>query len=113
MTDLTRPRFSPPPAPVRPKKKKNRPQYTLKTRPHQVIENMNTRSYIEQIKREVIENLKSIEHAPGVQMSEVPPENYIPEMNDDLEEDENPDERLGQYAMDRNIKRDDEFYDVY
>ena len=33
--------------------------------------------------------------------------------NDDLEEDENPDERLGQYAMDRNIKRDDEFYDVY
>ena len=46
-------------------------------------------------------------------MSEVPPENYIPEMNDDLEEDENPDERLGQYAMDRNIKRDDEFYDVY
>ena len=89
------------------------PQYTLKTRPHQVIENMNTRSYIEQIKREVVENLKAMEHAPGVQMSEVPPENYIPEMNDDLDEDENPDERLGQYAMDRNIKRDDEFYDTY
>merc|ERR1719201_2566480 len=87
------------------------PQYTLKTRPHQAIENMNTRSYIEQIKREVVENLKAMEHAPGVQMSEAPPENYIPEMKDDLDEDENPDERLGQYAMDRNIKRDDEFYD--
>jgi len=86
------------------------PQYTLKTRPYQVIENMNVRSYIDQIRREVMENLRDLEHAPGVQMSEPPPENYIPEHDDD---EDNPDERLGQYAMERIVRRDDEFYDEY
>ena len=89
------------------------PQYKLKTYSYQQIENMNVKSYIEQIKKQVLENLKCIEHAPGVQMSEVPPDNYIPELNENDSEDENPDERLGQYAMDRNIKRDEEFYDTY
>jgi len=39
---------------------------------------------------EVMENLRALEHAPGVAMQEVPPDSMIPEFDED---DLNPDER--------------------
>lgn len=88
------------------------PHYTLKTRATQQIENMNVRSYVEGIKREVMENLRALEAAPGVAMHVPPPDAAIPDLmaNED-EGDPDAEERLGKYAMDRVIRRDDDFYD--
>ncbi|KAF3795434.1 hypothetical protein EJ110_NYTH04972 [Nymphaea thermarum] len=51
--------------------------------------------------------LRCMQHAPAVQMQEVPPDFYIP----DIEDEENPDERVGGHAKDGQIQRDDESYD--
>ncbi|KAF5205100.1 Histone deacetylase [Thalictrum thalictroides] len=83
------------------------PEYSLKI-PHGHIENYNSKSYISTIKSQVLESLRYIQHAPSVQMHEVPPDFYIP----DFDEDElNPDERVHQHTQDRQIQRDDEYYD--
>ncbi|PHU03726.1 Histone deacetylase 1 [Capsicum chinense] len=46
------------------------PDYSLKL-PGGHIENMNSKSYIGTIKMQVMENLRCLQHAPGVQMQEV------------------------------------------
>jgi hypothetical protein len=58
-----------------------------------VQDNGNAKSYLQAIKNSIMENLRSIVHAPSVQMHEVPPDSYIPEVDqDDLT---SPDERIG------------------
>ncbi|KAH9699929.1 Histone deacetylase [Citrus sinensis] len=71
-------------------------------------ENLNSKSYLSTIKMQVLENLRSIQHAPSVQMQEVPPDFYIPEFDED---EQNPDERMDQHTQDKQIQRDDEFYE--
>ncbi|URE13853.1 Neutral alkaline invertase [Musa troglodytarum] len=66
------------------------PDYTLKI-PNGNMENLNSKSYLSTIKVQVLESLRCIQHAPGVQMQEVPPDFYIPEFNED---EQNPDERV-------------------
>ncbi|CAN6452418.1 unnamed protein product [Victoria cruziana] len=82
------------------------PGYSLKIR-HGNIENLNSKSYLSTIKTQILENLRSMQHAPAVQMQEIPPDFYIP----DIEDEQNPDERSNVHARDRQIQRDDEFYD--
>ncbi|KAG8387524.1 hypothetical protein BUALT_Bualt02G0030000 [Buddleja alternifolia] len=65
------------------------PDYSLKT-PSRHMENLNSKSYLNSIRQQVCENLSSIQHAPGVQMHEVPPDFYIPDFDED---EQNPDER--------------------
>ncbi|GMH11119.1 hypothetical protein Nepgr_012960 [Nepenthes gracilis] len=72
------------------------------------IENLNSKSYLGTIKMQVLENLRRIQHAPGVQMQEVPPDFYIPDFDED---EENPDERIHQRTQDKHIQREDEYYD--
>lgn len=72
------------------------------------IENLNSKSYLSTIKMQVFENLRYIQHAPGVQMQEVPPDFYIPDFDED---EQNPDERISQHAQDKHIQRDDEYYE--
>ena len=61
------------------------------------------------MKQKVMEHLRSIEHAPGVAMHEVPPDSTIPEFDEDCL---NWDERYGgQLGKDRAVARDDEYYD--
>ncbi|KAI9195008.1 hypothetical protein LWI28_010780 [Acer negundo] len=72
------------------------------------IENLNSKSYLSTIKMQVLENLRSIQHAPSVQMQEVPPDFYIPDFDED---EQNPDERIDQHTQDKQIQRDDEYYE--
>lgn len=83
------------------------PDYSLRT-PSGHIENLNSKSYITTIKMQVLENLRCIQHAPSVQMQEVPPDFYVPDFDED---DENPDERMNQHTRDKLVQRDDEYYD--
>ena len=83
--------------------------YKLKVEPTNYIENLNNKTYTHEVKKEVMENLRAIEHAPGVAMHEVPPDSMIPEFDED---DLNYDERYGgQFGLDKIVDRDDEYYD--
>ena len=56
----------------------------------------------------VLDNLRMLEAAPGVAMSELPPESMLPE----VEEEEEPDERYGaRLARGGDALRDDEYYE--
>jgi histone deacetylase 1/2 len=83
--------------------------YKLKVEPTNYIENLNNKTYMHEVKKEVLENLRAIEHAPGVAMHEVPPDSMIPEFDED---DLNYEERYGgQFGLDKIVDRDDEYYD--
>lgn len=83
--------------------------YKLKVEPTNYIENLNNKTYVHEVKKEVMENLRAIEHAPGVAMHEVPPDSMIPEFDED---DLHYDERYGgQFGLDKIVDRDDEYYD--
>ncbi|KAL3612836.1 hypothetical protein D5086_003856, partial [Populus alba] len=71
-------------------------------------ENLNSKSYLSTIKMQVLDNLRCIQHAPSVQMQEVPPDFYIPDFDED---EQNPDERMDQHTQDKQIQRDDEYYE--
>ncbi|KAG6794198.1 hypothetical protein POTOM_003436 [Populus tomentosa] len=83
------------------------PDYSLKS-PGGLMENLNSKSYLSTIKMQVLENLRCIQHAPSVQMQEVPPDFYIPDFDED---EQNPDERMDQHTQDKQIQRDDEYYE--
>jgi histone deacetylase 1/2 len=92
------------------------PDYELDVRASN-MENANSYEYLEKIKIQVIENLKKTAHAPSVQMQDVPrttlagmTEEEEAEL-DDLDEDENKDVRKTQRQWDKEIQRDNEFYD--
>jgi len=85
-----------------------KPDCTLKTTSGNHMENLNGKTYLSTIKQQVMENLRRIAHAPGVQMHEVPPDTYIPEFDED---ELNPDERMDQHTQDKHIQRDDEYYE--
>ena len=84
-------------------------EYKMKVQPTNYIENLNTKSYLSEIQKKVFENLRALEHAPGVAMHEVPPDSMLPEFDED---DLNCDERNGgETGGDARIFRDDEFYE--
>ncbi|CAM6126040.1 unnamed protein product [Calypogeia fissa] len=85
-----------------------KPDFTLKVNSGNQMENQNGKTYLSTIKMQVLENLRSIQHAPGVQMHEVPPDSYFPEFDED---DINPDERMDQHTQDKHIQNDAEYYD--
>jgi histone deacetylase 1/2 len=60
------------------------PGYKLKPTFPVLIENANSRAYLDQVKAAVFEHLRHIQHAPGVQMVAMPPDAYIPEFDEDL-----------------------------
>ncbi|RWR82511.1 histone deacetylase 9 [Cinnamomum micranthum f. kanehirae] len=83
------------------------PDYSLKIQ-NGNMENLNSKTYLSTIKVQVLESLRCIQHAPSVQMQEVPPDFYIPDFDED---EQNPDERVDQHTQDKQIQRDDEYYD--
>jgi histone deacetylase 1/2 len=63
--------------------------YQLKVQQKNPIENLNSCSYLQDIKTCILNNLSQLEVAPSVQMHELPPEAFIPELDDSaLNEDE-------------------------
>ena len=77
------------------------------------MHNSNSHDYLEKIKNAVIDNLRSLAHAPSVQMTDVPRDSMA--MNDeddaildDLDEDEHPDRRHTKRRWDKCIEKDGE-----
>src|SRR3989338_11187814 len=68
---------------------------------------MNDPKHLERMNIEVIENLRHVQGAPGVAMSEVPPDAYVAEPADD----DDPEERMSARTMDARVQHDAEFYD--
>ncbi|KAM7260112.1 hypothetical protein ACFE04_015853 [Oxalis oulophora] len=58
------------------------PDYTLHVPPSN-MENLNTRSKLESIQAELLENLSRLQHAPSVQFQERPPDSELPEDSDE------------------------------
>lgn len=87
------------------------PEFKLQIPPGRTIENANTKQDIERIRTTVLEQLRHIEHAPGVHMHELPPTCYIPEYDIEDGEPDHPDARLTQYAREHGVYRDYELLD--
>ncbi|XP_042231640.1 histone deacetylase 3-like isoform X2 [Homarus americanus] len=71
-------------------------------------ENGNSRQYLEAIVKHVQDNLRMVQHAPSVQMQDVPKDGM------DINEEENepdPDSRLHLSEEDKRVEPDNEFYD--
>lgn len=70
-------------------------------------ENLNNKQYIETIRQFLYENLKLLDHAPSVQMHDVPPDI----INTDNENDEgNPDVRVQATDEEKRVEPNNEFY---
>jgi histone deacetylase 1/2 len=79
-------------------------EYKLKVTPTFAIENLNTKQYLQSVKNVVLQNLNSLEHAPGVQMQIVPSDNVIPEFDEDSVK------RAERWSTSELVYREDEFY---
>uniref|UniRef100_A0A7S0RD65 Histone deacetylase n=1 Tax=Chlamydomonas leiostraca TaxID=1034604 RepID=A0A7S0RD65_9CHLO len=80
------------------------PDFSLNVAGHKSMEDHNTRLDIDRIRRDVMERLRRLEHCPSVQMHELPPERLRPRFQYD--EEDPPEERIGQYAREHGIIRD-------
>eukprot|EP01132_Coremiostelium_polycephalum_P010950 gene10950-13414_t len=83
------------------------PEYRLHITPNN-MENQNSKDYIEKIRVQIIENLRHLNHAPGIQHTEIPPDafNYSED-----EEDEDPDVRISEADRDKRIQHQAELSD--
>uniref|UniRef100_A0A8C4F9N4 Histone deacetylase 3 n=1 Tax=Dicentrarchus labrax TaxID=13489 RepID=A0A8C4F9N4_DICLA len=75
------------------------PDFTLHPDVSTRIENQNSRQYLEQIRQTVFENLKMLNHAPSVQIHDVPSDMLSYERNDEPD----PDERGGEENYTRSV----------
>jgi histone deacetylase 1/2 len=79
--------------------------------PHSIVDNTNTKAYMASIKQSCMEHLRAMEHAPGVQMQEIPPDHFLPDYDAEEEyEEEDPEQRLSERERDRMVVRDNEYY---
>ncbi|KAK2018608.1 histone deacetylase domain-containing protein [Colletotrichum eremochloae] len=90
------------------------PDFELNVRPSN-MENSNSFEYLEKIKAAVIDNLRHTQPAPSVQMQDVPRQPFggmtdeeEAELND-MDEDENPDERMTQRRWEQRTRNEAEF----
>lgn len=84
------------------------PDFKLHLQPNDVP-NMNSREDLEKIKNKVLQNLSQIDHAPSVQMQEVPPDMYL--MTESFKE-ENADERNTEEELDKRVEKENELYEA-
>lgn len=85
------------------------PDFTLHPEIPTRQENANSKQYLELISRHVYDNLKMCQHAPSVQMFNIP-EDALPEENR-LKEEPNPDIRVNQSDDDQIVEAKNEFFD--
>ncbi|ORX93386.1 histone deacetylase [Basidiobolus meristosporus CBS 931.73] len=85
------------------------PDYKLHPKLSGRVENLNTRSYLEQLRTRVFEHLRYLNGAPSVQMQEIPPDiqGFLDDgSKEDADEDRDVDRRYDSY-----IEVDNDFYD--
>ncbi|XP_002742058.1 histone deacetylase 3-like [Saccoglossus kowalevskii] len=83
------------------------PDFTLHPDVSTRIENLNSKQYLDQVRQSVHDNLKSLNHAPSVQMQEVPPDL----LSLDRIEEPDPDVRDPQIDQDGRIEPANEFFE--
>eukprot|EP01006_Ploeotia_vitrea_P039222 TRINITY_DN66325_c6_g4_i3.p1 TRINITY_DN66325_c6_g4~~TRINITY_DN66325_c6_g4_i3.p1 ORF type:complete len:696 (-),score=188.63 TRINITY_DN66325_c6_g4_i3:253-2130(-) len=87
-----------------------RPDFRLHITPS-YMDNHNTPEYLEKYKQIVLENLRSLGGAPGIQMIDVPHDaDVMPDDEEDMEEDD-PEERLPTRLADQIVDNPQEFYE--
>jgi hypothetical protein len=69
--------------------------------------NLNSKDDLERTKTQVLMDLSQLEHAPSVQMQQIPPDIFLME---DLHE-EDPDVRISQKLEDKLVEKENEFYE--
>ncbi len=85
------------------------PEYKLHLTPSD-MSNLNDPRELERTKIKILQNLSLIEHAPSVQMQQVPPDFYL--LDDKSAEDRSdPDVRISVAAADKHVQKKGEFFD--
>lgn len=88
------------------------PDFTLHPEIPTRQENANSKQYLELIARHVYDNLKMCQHAPSVQLFDVPSSGPSPAEQENRQKDEaDPDVRMSQADEDRIVEAKNEFYD--
>lgn len=83
------------------------PEGTLHIPPRDLLDNRNSRAYLNNIRAQIMENLRHVAHAPSVQMKERPPDFYFAELDEALLD---PDVRIHKYTQDNKVVHPAEFY---
>jgi histone deacetylase 1/2 len=84
------------------------PDYNLHLNPSE-MDNFNSKSRLKELRTSVLMHLSTIEHAPSVQMHQVPSDFFL---DDSIEEDEEDlDTRIPEGAMDEQAQMEAEFYE--
>lgn len=85
------------------------PDYKLHLTPSD-MQNQNDPKELEKTKIKLLQNLSLIEHAPSVQMQQVPPDFYL--LDDGIHEDRvDPNVRMSIHHQDKEVQRRGEFFD--
>ena len=85
------------------------PDYHLHLQPSDIA-NLNSREELERTRVKVLQMLQRLEHAPSVQMQQVPPDWYLLEGEGEGEE-RDLDVRDGERERERRVEKDNEFYE--
>ena len=83
------------------------PDFKLHIAPSNMA-NQNTPEYVDKIRSRLLENLRMLPHAPGVQMADIP-EDRVDINQDEAVENSNPDSRVNSILKDRRVEADNEF----
>lgn len=83
------------------------PDFKLHIAPSNMA-NQNTTEYVDKIRSRLLENLRMLPHAPGVQMADIP-EDGVDINQDELVDAANPDSRVNSIMKDRRAEPDNEF----
>lgn len=86
------------------------PDFTLHPEIPSRQENANSKQYLDLINRHIYDNLKMCQHAPSVQMFDIP-EDALPPEDERINEEPDPDVRISQSDEDRMIEPKNEFFD--
>eukprot|EP00091_Calanus_sinicus_P010463 TRINITY_DN24308_c0_g1_i1.p1 TRINITY_DN24308_c0_g1~~TRINITY_DN24308_c0_g1_i1.p1 ORF type:complete len:167 (-),score=35.43 TRINITY_DN24308_c0_g1_i1:99-575(-) len=84
------------------------PDFKLHIAPSNMA-NQNTSEYVDKIRSRLLENLRMLPHAPGVQMADVPEDSIDLNKEDEKEDGEDKDKRSSMKLMDKRVEPDNEF----
>merc|ERR1719348_1507812 len=84
------------------------PDFKLHIAPSNMA-NQNTSEYVDKIRSRLLENLRMLPHAPGVQMADIPEDGVDINKDDEKEDIEDKDKRSSMKLMDKRIEPDNEF----
>merc|ERR1712165_356096 len=73
------------------------------------MSNQNTTEYMDKIRTRLLENLRMLPHAPGVQMADIPEDGVPLKEESEALDEANPDKRLPQQIKDKIVEADNEF----